>query len=235
MKIKETSRWFAANGSMLEAAFLLSDGAFKLFVYICLTADRETGRLRIAQGDLARALGKSRGSVNSYMDELSRKGACLVRPAPNQHQPGEIEVTDTFWPYYKQKEHSCDVQSNYLDQIRNWLLQYPIVRSSWGVADQKLAAELFGKGVALEQIEKALLLGVCRKYMADLNSTTPTPIYSLAYFVEILEEVAQTEVADDYWEYLRRRVKDFDGAWQDRFTSPRRCTTPRTNDFGGAR
>ena len=73
MKIKEPSQWFAAKACMLQAAYVLSDGAFKLFVYICLTADRETGRLRVAQGDLARALGKSRGSISSYLDELSQK------------------------------------------------------------------------------------------------------------------------------------------------------------------
>ena len=216
MKIKQSSGWFAASSCMLEAAFLLSDGAFKLFVYICLTADRATGRLRVAQGELARALGKSRGSISSYLEELSQKGACLVRPAPNQHQTGEIEVADAFWPYYKQTEHS-EAESNYLDQIRSWLRQYPIVRSSFGAADRKLAAELFHNGVALDQIEKALLLGVSRKYSAALNSTAPTPIYSLSYFAVLLEEVAQTDVSDNYWEYLRRRVIDYNDAWNDRF------------------
>src|ERR1051325_11312403 len=131
MKIKQSSGWFAASRCVLEAAFLLSDGVFKVFVYICLTADRATGRLRVAQGELARVLGKSRRSIRSYLNELSQKGVCLVSPAPNQHQPGEIEVTDAFWPYYKQTEHP-DTESNYLDQIRTLLLQYPIVRSSFG-------------------------------------------------------------------------------------------------------
>ena len=45
MRIKESSGWFAACGCVLEAAGLLSDGAFKLFVYICLTCDRQTGSL----------------------------------------------------------------------------------------------------------------------------------------------------------------------------------------------
>jgi len=235
MKIKQSSGWFAASGCLLEAAFLLSDGAFKMFVYICLTANRATGRLRVAQGELARALGKSRGSIGSYLDELSQKGACLVRPAPNQHQTGEIEVADAFWPYYKQSEQTTDAERHYLDQIRRWLLQYPIVRSSFGAADRKLAGELFRKGIALEQIEKVLLLGVSRKYIAALNSTAPAPIYSLSYFAVLLEEVAQTEVADSYWEYLRRRVKDFNDAWHDRFASPQRRTTPRMNDIGGGR
>jgi len=216
MKIKESSGWFPASGCMIEAALLLSDGAFKLFVYICLTADRETGRLRVAQGELARALGKSRRSISSYLDELSTKGVCLVRPAPNQHQTGDIEVADAFWPYYKPGVHSCDAHSSYLDQIRRWMLQYPIIRSSFGAADQKLAAELFAKRIPLDQIDKALLLGVCRKYLAALNSTAPSPIYTLGYFVALIEEVAHTDVADAYWEYLRRRVRDFNDAWNER-------------------
>jgi hypothetical protein len=219
MKIKQGSGWFPASRCMLEAAYFLSDGAFKLFVYICLTADRATGRLQLAQSQLARALGKSRGSIGSYLDELSRKEVCLVRAAPNQHQTGEIEVADAFWPYQKQSDCS-DAESNYLDQIRSWLLRYPIVRSSFGPADRKLATEWFRKGIAIEQIEKALLLGVCRKYMAALNSTAPTPIYTLSYFAVLLDEVRETEVADDYWKYLRRRVKDFNDAWQDRYGSP---------------
>ena len=227
MKIKESSGWFAASACVLEAAYLLSDGAFKLFVYICLTADRATGRLRVAQGELARALGKSRGSISSYLDALSQKGVCLVRPAPNQHQTGEIEVADAFWPYYKRSERACDEESSYMDQIRSWLLQYPIVRSSFGAADRKFAAELFRKGIALEQIEKALLLGVSRKYIAALNSTSPTPIYSLCYFEVLLEEVAETEVADSYWEYLRRRVIDYNAAWRERFGVPQRQRASR--------
>lgn len=223
MRIKEPSGWFAAGARMLEAAYLLSDGAFKLFVYICLTADRATGRLQVTRGDLARALGKSRGSISSYLDELSNKGTCLVRSAPNQHQAGEIQVADAFWPYHKQSKQSSDAESDYLNQIRGWLLQYPIVRSSFGPADRKLAVELFRNGVALEQVERAVLLGVSRKYIATLNSTAPTPIYSLSYFAALLDEVANTEVADGYWEYLRRRVKDLNDAWLDRSGSSRRA------------
>ena len=222
MKIKESSSWFAASGCMLEAACLLSDGAFKLFVYICLTCDRQTGRLPVAQGELARALRKSRRSISSYLDELSQKGVCLVRPAPNQHHAGEIEVADAFWPYHKHSEHTPDARSDYLDRIRAWMLQYPIIRSSFGAADRRFAAEMFGQGIALDHIDKALLLGTCRKYIAALNSTSLTPIYSLRYFASVVEEVAHTDVADSYWEYLRRRVKDLNDAWVDRLISPRR-------------
>jgi hypothetical protein len=201
---------------MLTALHLLSDGAFKLFAYICLTADRRTGRLRMRQAEMARGLGKSRNSIISYLDELSSKGVCSVTPAPNQHQAGEIEVADPFWPYVKEGPSTAITPVvAYVERVRNWLLHYPIFRSSFGEADRKVAEELFDKGVSLKLLERALLLGLARKYVSCLNSTAPSPIYSLGYFLPLLDEVAQTETADAYWDYLRRRLRDFNAAWLD--------------------
>lgn len=221
MKLKDSTGWFAADRRMLHALHLLSDGAFKLFVYISLTADRATGRLRVAQGVLARAMGKSRGSIASYLDELSERGVCLITPGANQHQAGEIEISDSFWPYHKETAISAE-ESCFVEEVRSRLLKYPIVRSSFGAADQKLAGELFRKGVSLEQLGRALLLGLTRKYVSSLNSLSTSPIYSLSYFLPLLDEVAQTETSDRYWEYLRRRLDDLNSAWLDRSRSSHR-------------
>ena len=43
MKLKQPTGWFAATHQMRQALDLLSDGAFELFVYLSLTADRRTG------------------------------------------------------------------------------------------------------------------------------------------------------------------------------------------------
>src|SRR5258708_6912567 len=101
MRLKESTGWFAAGPRMLAALRLLSDGAFKLFVYLALTADRGSGCLALRQADLARALGKSRNSIGAYLEELARQHICVIKPAPNQHQPGEIQITDDFWPYHR--------------------------------------------------------------------------------------------------------------------------------------
>lgn len=225
MKLKDSTGWFAADRRMLRALYLLSDGAFKLFVYISMTADRSTGRLRVAQGELARAVRKSRGSIAAYLDELSKQGVCLIKPAANQHQSGEIEINDAFWPYHKQTAKSVE-ESGFVEQVRNRLLKYPIVRSSFGAADDRLARELFSKGVSLEQINRALLLGLTRKYVSSLNSLSTNPIYSLSYFLPLLDEVAETETSDRYWEYLRRRLDDLNAAWLDRSRSSQRPSVP---------
>jgi hypothetical protein len=43
--IKNPRGWFAAGIEVQKAMNLLSDGAFKLFMYLCLNARRDSGRL----------------------------------------------------------------------------------------------------------------------------------------------------------------------------------------------
>ena len=76
MKLKDPSGWFAAGPRMLQALFGLSDGAFKLFAYLSLTAGRSTGTLNVTQLELARVLAKSRNSISTYLEELATKGLC---------------------------------------------------------------------------------------------------------------------------------------------------------------
>ena len=80
MKLKDPTGWFAAGPRMLQALLLVSDGAFKLFAYLSLTAGRSTGRVQVTQLELARALGKSRKSISSYMEEITGQGLCLIKP-----------------------------------------------------------------------------------------------------------------------------------------------------------
>lgn len=251
MKLKDPTGWFAAGPRMLQALVLVSDGAFKLFAYLSLTAGRGTGRVQVTQLELARALGKSRNSISSYMEELTRQGLCLIKPSPNQHQPGEIEIADAFWPYHKvagnkpslspdaddladrnrgdrrgsSNSPACSPrpspEAEFIEKVRTYLLKYAIFCSSFGPADQKLAAELFRDGVSFDQLERALLLGLCRKYCSSLGSAVSSPIYSLAYFLQCLDEISETPSPDQYWEYLRRRLKDFDEAWRDARRPPR--------------
>jgi hypothetical protein len=56
LQLKHASGWFAAGCEVRQAATLLSDSAFKLFVWICLHAERNSGRLRLAGADLTRSL-----------------------------------------------------------------------------------------------------------------------------------------------------------------------------------
>ena len=55
LELKCPSGWFAAGREVQLAATLLSDPAFKLFVWTCLHAERNSGRLRLVISDLARS------------------------------------------------------------------------------------------------------------------------------------------------------------------------------------
>src|SRR5918994_1069770 len=93
-RLKHPTGWFAAGREVSRALPLLSDGAFRLYIYVCLNADRSTGLLKIGHADLVKALGKNRRSVIAYLDELRTKQVFDVRPAMNQHVGGEIETQD---------------------------------------------------------------------------------------------------------------------------------------------
>ena len=54
--LKQPTGWFAAGREFAQAITLLSDGAFKLYVYACLRAGRHTGCLRATVEELARAV-----------------------------------------------------------------------------------------------------------------------------------------------------------------------------------
>jgi DNA-binding transcriptional regulator LsrR (DeoR family) len=124
---------------------LLSDGAFKAYMHACLTADRSTGRLKIAQGDIATALKKSRRSIVNYLDELREHEICSIEAARNQHVTGDIEVCDPFWPYVKCRgdQDSDKELSSYVEAIRQLLAVRKCVNPVFNPADEKLAAQLF--------------------------------------------------------------------------------------------
>jgi hypothetical protein len=108
LALKEASGWFAAGDSFRRALTELSDGAFKLFAYICLEADRRTGRLLMTQTELAQVLGKSRRIIGAYVAELQAQGVCCVRTGRNQFARTVFEVCDAYWPY--KRSHQIETE-----------------------------------------------------------------------------------------------------------------------------
>ena len=75
-RLKRLSGWFAAGPEFERALKLLSEGAFKLFAFVCLHADRPSGRLDFDRKELARCLGKSRSTLSRQLLELDYVGIC---------------------------------------------------------------------------------------------------------------------------------------------------------------
>jgi hypothetical protein len=213
-RLKHPSGWFAAGREVARALVLLSDGAFKLYIHICLNADRRTGRLNADHGRLANALRKSRRSVVTYLDELRRHGVCSIQAAVNQHLGGQIEICDAFWSYEKaQVSTKTDTLAGYLEKARRLLGARRCVGSAFTPADERLAAALFERKVPIEHVEHAVLLGCARKYVTLINLQSRDSIASFSYFENVIEEVRELKMPAEYWRHLEMRVDRLEQQW----------------------
>ena len=199
--LKRTSGWFAAGPEVEVALRLLSDAAFKLFVWLCLHADRSCGSIAATPSELARLLGRFEAEIQATLQELWRQGVCVWR------QDGIIEITDRFWPYQRTRESAVDHdQRAYTCQVKQCFLQRRCVRSVFTAADEKLAIQLHRNGVPIVEVERAILLGSLRKCVALINNGGGTPITTLHYFTALFAEVRQ-EVSDQYWHYVAYKLR----------------------------
>jgi hypothetical protein len=214
-RLKHPSGWFAAGREVARAMALLSDGAFKLYVHLCLNADRRTGRLSAEHRGLAKALRKSRRSVVTYLEELRRGGVCNVQAAVNQHLGGEIEMCDAFWPYEKPRSAAkTDTVTDYIEECRRLLGARRCVGSTFTSADNRLAASLFERNVPIEYVEHAVLLGCARKYVTLINHQSGDQIMSFSYFENVIEEVRELKMSPEYWRHLQMRVDGLEQQWK---------------------
>jgi hypothetical protein len=93
LRLKQPTGWFAAGREVAQALRLLSDGAFKLFMWICLNADRGLGAIRIEPGEVARVLGKTEDEIQANLRDLFQ--AAVGQPTAD----GAIQIADRYWPY----------------------------------------------------------------------------------------------------------------------------------------
>ena len=73
--------------------------------------------------------------------------------------------------------------------------------------DRMLAAQLHQRGVPLSAVENALVLALTRRLMHSPDAPPLGTIRSLAYFAPVIEEVLQGVVGQDYYNYLRYRLR----------------------------
>jgi hypothetical protein len=214
-KLKESTGWFAAGATFRRAMLALSDGAFKLFAYVCLEADRRTGRFETTQRELARALGKSRRIIGSYVAELDRKGTCQIRPGANQFARTLFEIADEYWPY--ERHHTVRAgtpdTTRFVQAIRETFLSIACGPGKFTAADARTASQMETDGVPLSVVQDAILLGACRKYISWLNGGPAEPIGSLRYFEPIVAELRQQQLPPDYREHLRIQSARYGTRW----------------------
>lgn len=228
--LKNEKGWFAAGVEVERALRVLSDGAFKLFIYLCLTARRDRGVLEVSQLELSQGLRRGPQSIRRGLREMEQAGVCrLTGFAPVPFCRGTIEITDEYWPYHRQtNEPDNDAGGEFVAAVGRILQERACVRTSFSTADVILARQWLDRGVTLEQVERAVLLGCARKYVSWRNhlGQGQAPISSLRYFEPVLEEVENLKISPDYWVYVRSRMERMEKLWIE--SRRKRHTAPDT-------
>ena len=209
LRLKNATGWFAAGEEMAAAMAMLSDAAFKLYVFLCLNVDRHSARMVWEARELANLLQCDRQSVTDALAELCRREVCIRHPdtegriAPDQLS---VEICDRFWPYEKPPVEEFGIDQNrYVKRVRQMLSGTACVRVNFSAADERLAAIHYRRGVTLVHLQRAIWLGCARKYVAMLNGSENAPmlITSLNYFSNLVNEVTETLVSEDYWKHMQ--------------------------------
>ena len=73
--------------------------------------------------------------------------------------------------------------------------------------DRRLAENWHTRGITLQTVESALLLGQLRRLRRPADYPKLQPIRSLYYFVPLVEEVLASPLEQDYVDYIRMTLK----------------------------
>lgn len=95
------------------------------------------------------------------------------------------------------------------EYIRQVLEAYRKTPGTMGVArraDRLLASQLYQRGLSVKVIENALVLAATRRLIRRADAPPLGTIRSLAYFLPVIEEVLESRVSPDYFEYLRHKL-----------------------------
>ena len=99
----------------------------------------------------------------------------------------------------------------YVSKVLTLYLELPETPLRTTLHDQQRAAELQLRGVSLDLIEAALLLGSLRRLLRSPGALPLSPIRSLAYFQPVIDELLACPLSDSYVGYLRSKMKPFSG------------------------
>jgi hypothetical protein len=210
LHLKRPAGWFAAGREVESALRILSDAAFKVFFWLCLQADRRSGSARVDYNELASVLGRTEDEIRVALRELVECGVC------NPPLAGVVVIADECWPYERAAgavRNEGPELAQYILEVKRLFLNRRCVQSTFAAADVKLATELYRRGVSVDEVGHAILLGSFRKYAALVNNGGGTPVTTLYYFSALLDEVRQ-EISDEYCKHVARKVDSLESRWQ---------------------
>jgi hypothetical protein len=98
-------------------------------------------------------------------------------------------------------------QEEYVRQVLEAYRKTPGTMGTVRRADRLLAAQLYQRGLSVKVIENALVLAATRRLIRPTEAPPLGTIRSLAYFLPVIEEVLESRVSPDYFEYLRYKLE----------------------------
>ena len=186
-RLKDGGGFFAAGTRFRSALQALKPAPFQLFAWICLHAERATGRLEFRRSDLARGLGWSLSSIQRHLRALELAGVCDLERTPNHRRPSAVTVRPDFWPYEAPPE-SIQPESTHVVALRAAFETSPCTTGpgGFGATDERLAQRWMRDGVKLEDALLAILLLSARKTCQSLDASgcvrDELRVRTLAYF-----------------------------------------------------
>lgn len=96
-----------------------------------------------------------------------------------------------------------------IERLLRLYLALPHTPSRVSRYDRRLALELRERQISWEVVETALLLAMARRCLRDPSLAPLPPIRSLHYFLPVIEEVLNMEMAPDYVRYLKRKLTPY--------------------------
>jgi hypothetical protein len=97
-------------------------------------------------------------------------------------------------------------QEKYVRQLLEAYRNTPGTTGTVRRADRLLAAQLYQRGLSLKVIENALVLAATRRLIRPADAPPLGTIRSLAYFLPVIDEVLESRVSPDYFNYLRHKL-----------------------------
>jgi len=142
-----------------------------------------------------------------------------TQAASSTEKPSDDDVAAHKKPPEKATQESAGLRE-YLERIATALKARACVRSLFRKGDRQLAAQAFHDGVAIEQIERGILLACLRWYYArSNNSSAVNPICSFRYFAGSIAEAGES-APSSYWVGIERKVHQIEKNWPDQRKTP---------------
>jgi hypothetical protein len=215
LRLKKPNGWFPAGEGFLQAMTQLSGGAFKLFVFLCLNADRQTAAYTVSQRSLASAIGKSKPATEEYLAELKTRGFCTVHPSRIPYVGTSFRINEKYWPYQSANNGAVEEDSDgYVNAVRDLFLGLGCTSGRFGPPEVGQTRNLEKRGITLQELEDAMIVGACRKYVSWLSNGPSDPIASLHYFESLIDEVRERPFPPGYRDYLRMEVEKLAAQWE---------------------